>query len=167
MELLMRLDLTLMQVEAVRNMLADEADDDRLLADTIEGETDAYGMLSRLLNGIEREEGDRAALTEQMDARKARRDRCDIRIASLRNAVSAVVQATGLLKLTLPEATVSVRDGKPKLTIVSDDAVPDQYQVVKRSPDKRAINAAFEDADDLPNWLGREAAMPSLTIRRK
>lgn len=163
----MRTDLTLAQIEAVRIMLADEADDDRLLADMIEGETDAYGLVSRLLNGIEREEGDRAALTEQMEARKARRDRCDARIASLRGAMAAVVQATGLPKIALPEATVSVRDGKPKLSIVSDDAVPDQYQVVKRSPDKRAITAAFENVDDLPNWLTREAGTPTLTVRRK
>jgi len=164
---MLRIDLTLAQVAAVREMLANEADDDRLLHDTIEGETDAHGLLSRLLDGIEREEGDRAALTEQMEARKARRDRCDARISTYRNAASAVVRATGLAKITLPEATVSIRDGKPKLTILLDDAVPDQFQVVMRKPDKAAINAAFADTDELPNWLSREAGQPTLTVRRK
>lgn len=163
----MRLDLTLMQIDAIRLMLADEADDDRLLADMIEGETDAHGLVRKLLDGIEREEGDIAALAEQIDARIARKARCTARVASLRGAIGAVVRATGLPKITLPEATVSVRDGKPKLAILSDDAVPEQFQVVKRSPDKRAITAAFEDADDLPNWLSREAGSPTLTVRRK
>jgi len=163
----MLLDLTLAQIEAVRLTLADEADDDRLLADMLEGETDAHEVLRRLLNAVEREEGDKAALTEQMDARKARRDRCEGRIAQLRNGMAAVIRATGLPKVQLPEATLSVSDGKPKLSIVSDDAVPDQFQVVKRTPDKRAINAAYENADDLPNWLVRTAPVPSLTVRRK
>ena len=164
----MRHDLTMMQIGAVRTMLADMAadDDERLLLDTLEGETDAFELVRRLLDGIERDEGDAEVLADQIAQREARMRRCKERNTGRREAISAIMQCAGLKKLPLPEATLTLRDLKPKLAIVSDDAVPEQYQVVKRTPDKKAINTAFEAADNLPNWLTRMDAGTSLTIRR-
>lgn len=164
----MRHDLTLMQVQAVRAMLADAGvdDDERLILDTLEGETDLFALAGRLLNGIEQDDGDAAVLDKQIEDRLARKKRCKARVEARREALAALMQAAGVSKLPLPEATVSVRDGKPTLIVLNDEAVPDDLQVVKRAPDKKAINAAFADADELPNWLRREDARPVLTIRR-
>lgn len=164
----MRHDLTMMQIAAVRTMLSDIAadDDERLLLDTLEGETDVFELVRRLLDGIERDEGDAEVLADQIAAREARMRRCKERNTNRRAAIMALMQCAGLKKLPLPEATVTLRDLKPRLAIVSDDAVPDHYQVVKRTPDKKAINAAFESADDLPNWLTRTDAGTSLNVRR-
>ena len=164
----MRHDLTMAQVQGVRIMLADMAmdDDERLVLDTLEGETDLFELSRRLLDGIERDEGDAAVLAKQIEDRKARADRCKKRVDARREALAALMQCAGIKKLPLPEASLSIRDLKPKLTVVDEAAVPDDFQVIKRSPDKKAINAAFEDADTLPNWLTRGDAGVSLTIRR-
>jgi hypothetical protein len=46
--------------------------DDQLVIDTLEGETDAFELGRKLLNHIEREEGDKAALLVQIEDRKTR-----------------------------------------------------------------------------------------------
>ncbi|MGI4744929.1 MAG: siphovirus Gp157 family protein [Janthinobacterium lividum] len=163
------MNLTIGQVDALRHMLADQfADDERGWLDALEGETDAFTLIRRLLDAIEAEEGTRTALTEQMDARKVRRDRCDVRIAHQRDAIVAVMRAAALEKLPLPEATLTLRETPEKLAVNDAAAVPDQYQVATFKPSMDAIKADFSpDSPALPNWLRVEPSRPSLTVRRK
>ena len=165
----MRLDITLIQIEAIRTHLADQfEDDERLLLDTLEGQTDAFEIAKRLLDGIERDEGDAAALTEQMASRKARRDRCEARIEARREALMALMQCAGLDKLPLAEASVSLRILPAKIAVNDPAAVPEEYTRPNPKPNMDAIKAAFEPGDEtLPNWLRVEPARPSITVRRK
>lgn len=164
----MRVDLTAAQVAAIRIQLLDAVGDDaQLWADTLEGQTDLFECVSALLNDIEEDEGQKAALTEQMDARKMRRDRCDVRIQAKRNAIAALMEAAGLDKLQLPEATISYRMTSPKLEINDAAAVPDEFMEVKRVPSKTRINEQFSVDGPLPNWLRADPAKPSIAIRRK
>ncbi len=154
----MRADLTLAQVSALRTMLADQfEDDDRGWLDLLEGETDAHALVRRFLDQIEAEDGVHAALTEQMDARKVRRDRSDTRKAAAREAIATVLKCAGIDKLPLPEATITLRETAVKLVV--NDAT--------WKPEMAKINAAFGDAEQLPNWLRRDEPRPSLTIRRR
>lgn len=162
----MRYDLTRQQVAAIVAMLDDD-EDEQLRADMLEGETNLYEMVSRLLEWIEEDEGAVNALAEQIDIRKVRQERAKHRIDGRREMIMALMDVAQLDKLILPEATITKRDLKPKLIVVSDDAVPDEYQVTKKSPDKKAINVAFEGAGELPNWLTREPGSRSITVRRK
>lgn len=164
-----QINLTIGQVNAVRTMLAGQfEDDERGWIDALEGETDALSLIRHLLDAIEAEEGTRAALTEQMDARKVRRDRCDARIGHQRDAIMAVMRAAGLDKLPLPEATLTVRETPEKLAVNDAAAVPEKYLVPTYKPSMDAIKAEFSpDSPALPNWLRVEPAKPSLTVRRK
>lgn len=164
----MRVDLTAQQVAAIRLYLAEEfCDDEELLLDTLEGETNLFECVRSLLNGIEDDEGSKATLTIQMDDRKQRRDRCDARIQVRRNAIAMLMETAGVDKLPLPEATVSYRMTSPKIEINDPAAVPDEYTEIKRVPVKSRINDAFAADAELPNWLRVEPAKPSITIRRK
>lgn len=167
----MRADLTALQVRAVVTMLRDafgDEPDEQLLLDTLEGETDLFEMARKLLDGIERDEGDKAVLTEQMDVRKVRRDRCDSRNKARRDALMALMDCAGIDKLPLPEATLSLRQLAASIKVNDPAAVPDEYTVPNPKPDLDAIKAAFSpDTPDLPNWLRVEPERPSLTIRRK
>ena len=160
------LSLTMQQLAAIKTMLEGE-DDDRLLNDTIEGSTDALEIARGLLDASDDDEGAIAALDRQVSDRQARKKRAQDRIARRREVLTAMMQAAGAKKLTLPEASLSLRDGKAALRVVSDDAVPDAYKVAKLTTSKTAINAAFEDADTLPNWLVRDEPRPVLTVRTK
>jgi hypothetical protein len=163
----MRVDLTLAAIRRVRDMLAEDGDDDRLLLDMLEGETDALDVLQRILNAMERDEGDRDALTAQMESRKARRDRYDARLDAYRKALAAIMGAVGRGKLTLPEATLSLRTVAAKLAITDKAAVPDALCEMKTTPSMAKINAAYSPDGTLPNWLTAEPARPSIIIRRK
>ncbi len=164
----MRADLTLAQVSALRTMLADQfEDDDRGWLDLLEGETDAHALVRRFLDQIEAEDGVHAALTEQMDARKVRRDRSDTRKAAAREAIATVLKCAGIDKLPLPEATITLRETAVKLVVNDAAAVPQEYAKATWKPEMAKINAAFGDAEQLPNWLRRDEPRPSLTIRRR
>lgn len=164
----MRADLTAQQVAAVRAHVLDAVgEDDALLLDMLEGETDLFECVRKLLEGIEDDEGNKAALTEQMDARKKRRDRCDVRIQARRDAIAMLMETAGISKLPLPEASISYRMTNPKVEINDPAAVPDEFTEVKRVPSKTRINEHFSPDGPLPNWLRAEPARPSITIRRK
>lgn len=161
----MRRDLTMLQVNAVRTMLADAGmdDDERLLLDTLEGETDLFELSRRLLDGIERDEADVNALAEQIDARRARQARCKARVEARREAVGALMECAGVEKLTLPEATVSWRRAPPKLVVTDEAAVPDDLCTFTRKPNMAAIKAA---AEPVPGTSLDNGGV-SITVRRK
>jgi hypothetical protein len=165
----MRADLTKIQVEMVMLHLRDQfEEDEQLKLDTLEGETDLFELVGKLLDRIEGEDGTIAALSEQIGDRQARKLRATGRKDAYREAVMSLMQCAQLEKLTLPEATLSLRDTAAKLAVNDADAVPEEYSVQSWKPSMDAIKAAFSvDTEELPNWLRVEPAKPSLTIRRK
>lgn len=160
----MRADLTRIQVETVMRHMADQfADDEQLHLDMLEGETDLFEIVARLLNHMEADEGDKVALAEQMESRKVRRDRCDARIKARREAIAALMECAGLDKLPLPEATLSLRKLAPKAIVTDVDALPDEYVTFTKKPNL----AAIKEADVLPDGCALDNGGVSLTIRRK
>lgn len=164
----MRADITAIQVKAVLTHLRDaigEEPDEQLVLDTLEGETDAFELVAKLLNGIERDEGDVNALDGQIADRRERRLRCEKRIDGRRDAIMAVMECAGLDKLPLPEATLSIRKVAPKAIVTDAEALPDALCKITRKPDMAAIKAAVI-SEPLPG-VSFDNGGTSLTIRRK
>lgn len=158
--------IKLAEIARIADMLAPYCEEDeQLFADMIEAETDVHYFIGKLhaqiasdtelLTGI-------AARQEMLAERKAR---LTARTAASKAAIGQLLRAAMLTKIELPEASYSVRDGKPSLQIIDPAAVPAEYQRVKTEPDKSAINEAFGDAQELPNWLCRETARDVVTAR--
>lgn len=164
-----RFDLTKIQIAAIAAMLADElGEDERAYLDALEGETDLYEWVRRLLDKIEEDEGVQAALAEQIADRALRKNRAAGRIEAARRAIQALLECAKLDKLSLPEATISVRDTADKLVVNDPEAVPDKYIVKVPKPVMEKIKTDFTPQDEtLPNWLRVESGIKSLTIRRK
>lgn len=163
----MRLDLTKLQVSAVAAMLHDQlAEDERFYLDTLEGETDLYELTRLLLVRIEEDEGVQAILSEQMADRTARKQRAAERVKHNREAIMALLQCAGIDKLTLPEATLSVRNVPPKAIVTDEAAVPDDFCKFTRKPDMAAIKAGVESGAAVPG-VSFDNGGTSLTIRRK
>jgi hypothetical protein len=134
----------------------------------LESETDLHPMLEKLLWWIEQDEGNAAALKQQIDDRTERKRRFEARVSAKRDAVTALLDCAGLDKITLPEATLSVRQLPAKLAVTNPAAVPEEFTVQVPRPNLDAIKAHFNPADPiLPNWLRLDPPKPSLTIRRK
>lgn len=142
-------------------------DDETCFADMIDGETDISRIVARLYGQLASDGELIAGITERQADLAERKRRLTDRIAACKATIGQFLRAAMLTKLELPEATISVRDGKPGLSIVSPDAVPAEYTRTKIEPDKTAINAAFAEAGELPNWLAREPARDVVTVRTK
>jgi len=162
----MRLNITLQQIEDAKRALAGHDTDERLLIDTIEGETNAVEFIRKLLNDNEQDAGNIEALKVQIEERRLRRQAAEARIDRRKEAIARLLMAAGIKKLPLPEATLSARMGSPKLDVLDEGAVPDELRVPKLVPSKTAINAEYENATTLPNWLTRDEAKPVLTVRK-
>lgn len=163
----MRIDLTKMQVGAVAAMLRDVLnEDERLYLDTLEGETDLYEIVRRLLNEMEADQGIQLALQEQINDRLSRKARAAEREKHTRQAILALIECAGLTKLALPEATFSVRKVAPKAIVTDDAAVPDDFCKFTRKPDLAAIKAGLEAGAAIPG-VSMDNGGTSLTVRRK
>ena len=118
--------LTQQQVSAVALMLQD-SDDEQLKLDTLEGETRLFELTRYLLERIEEDEGAIKELNEQIEARQSRKVAAGNRIKRRRQTIEALLDCARLDKLTLPEATISVRAVPPKAVVTDEAAVPDEF----------------------------------------
>jgi len=160
----MRHDLTILQVRAIMTMLGDElADDEELKLDTLEGETDLFELVRKLLDRIERAEGDKAVLVSQIQDRNERKARAEKRIDAHRTAIMALMEAAEIDRLPLPEATCSLRKIAPKPVVVDENLLPDELCRITRKPDM----AAIKQLETIIPGLAMDNGGTSLTIRRK
>lgn len=142
-------------------------DDDRLFADMLEGETDLLRIVGKLHQQIASDIEILVGIGVREKDLAERKARLNARVVTTKAAIGQFLRAAKLGKIELPEATYFVRDGKPSLRVVDPKAVPDAYTKARVEPDKTAINNAFADADELPNWLVREPARDVVTARTK
>lgn len=166
----MNVQIQLAEINRIAEQLAILCDDDeRLFADMLEGETDLHSIIGKLHNQYASD----GELVAGIDARQTelaiRKRRLTDRQAATKAAIGKFLRAAMLTKIELPEATYSVRDGKPSLRVVDPEAVPEEYQRIKTEPDKPKINENFGFAppETLPNWLTVEPARDVVTARTK
>ena len=141
--------------------------DERLFHDMLLGETSIDRIVLRIHEQVARDDEMLVGIVERQKAIAARKQRIEQRRDGAKALIGKVLRIARLPKLELPEVTYSVRDGKPRLEVVNALAVPEEFCAVKWTPDKAKINAAFADADSLPNWLVREPAKDVVTGRVK
>jgi hypothetical protein len=164
----MNVQIQAAEIARIADMLAPLCDDDdTLFADMMEGESDLFAIVSRLHGQIASDEELLAGITERQAHLAERKRRLSDRVTATMAAIGKFLRAATLPKIELPEATYSVRDGKPTLRIVDPDAVPDGFRKIKSEPNKTAINEVFVEGHELPNWLVREPARDVVTMRTK
>ena len=142
-------------------------DDERLFHDMIVGESDIDRVALRIWEQVARDSEMLVGISERKASLDDRKKRVEARRDAGKAFLGKLLRAAHLPKLELPEVTISVRDGKPSLKVVDPDAVPADLCRTKTEPDKTAINEAYADAKDLPNWLVRSEATDVVTARVK
>jgi hypothetical protein len=150
----------------IDNLLAaypELAEDTDLRADMLEGSTAAYDVLTRLVN-IERDADSMSkAIAERIKDLQARKARAEKRKDAMRLMMLRVMNAAGLKKVPLVEATVSITKGRDSVEIVDEAALPDAYVRIERVPDKAALKAALAN-DNVPGARMR-AGEETITVR--
>lgn len=177
-------------VTALRASLAavGEADDETLLIDSIEGETQLFEIVDLILGRMT----DAEVMIEGIDAIEkklsARRVRYEQRIKSDRALIEQAMSIADLSKIERPSATLSLATRPASLTITEESDIPAQFwKPSAPTLDKKALAAAIKDRakalDALPVDPDERAAAiaalppeipgaclsngaPSLTVRR-
>jgi hypothetical protein len=148
----MRLDPAVIkhQVDTLLSAYPELAEDEVLRADMLEGSTD----LVEFLRALERRRQEASALAESVtmniDALAARRARFERRDTGIRDLMFKMLQLAHLRKLEMPEATLSVRTGVPRVLVTDEAALPDELCRIKREPDRAKIKEALADFKPVP-----------------
>lgn len=142
------------------------AEDDVLRADMIEGATEAKELLSQIVRRI----GERQSLAnaaaeyaKEISERKARMERA---VEALRSLAFKVMSAGDLQKMELPEATLSIRKGTPKVIVTDETVLPPDCVKTAVSPDKAAIKEKLSAGQTVPG-AQLSNGEPTLSIRVK
>lgn len=126
------------------------AEDETLRADVLEGETDINGILAKLVQEREAAYAMAEGVKIPVDDLRQRKARLERKGDGYSAAIERVMNAAGLPKVTLPNATLSISNAAPSVTVSDESALPDQFWRTKREIDKTAINAAAKAGEEIP-----------------
>ena len=152
----------------IRRLIADYpelAEDQDLLADMLEGETDFAKVADWLLDCEARAACFQDALAARINDLQHRKLRYARQQAEAKAALQDLLNAAGLKKIERPEGTASVSKGRERVIVSDLDALPQGYYVTTRKADLKAIKASFDAGETIP---GAEVVRGDdyLTIRR-
>lgn len=139
-----------MQIEQLLHDYPELAEDDAAIELALESETDAVEFL-RSLERVRRQAVALARANELIvDDLKERIARFERRDEALRRLMFQILQAANLRKMELPEATLSIRAGVPKVIVTDETAIPETFIRIKREPDISGIKATLKDGIPVP-----------------
>lgn len=144
----------------------DLAGDDALRADLIESESDLHSIMSRIIDHRQEALGMVAMIKERASHLEERKKRFEARAGAMTALALRLMQVARQTKLVIPEASISILEGKDIVVIDDEDALPQGYTRTKTEPDKIAIKAAFALGNPIPG-AHIERGPDSLTVRVK
>lgn len=149
-----------------RDRLALEfGDDDDMLRDMIEGETNLHGLLSRAIFELAATEGEQEGIKAAVEKMVERHKRKGRQVEALRDAIFAAMEVAGLQKHQAPAGTASIRMGKPKVEVIDESMIPAEYKTTPAPVvNKAAVKAALEHGAEVPGAALSNVA-PVLAIR--
>lgn len=125
-------------------------DDEELFRDTLEGNTRFNEIMDRLLQEMRDNETLAEATAQRIGKLRERQTRLTHRVQFFRGLMHRLLTLTGLKSVALAEAKVSVINSPDKVIITDEAAIPDQYQVIKKEPNKTAIKNAIKNGQFVP-----------------
>jgi Gp157 protein len=137
-------------VEALLLEYPELKDDEELRTTAIEGETDTFEPLADLLSNIRECQTIGAAIGQRIEALRLRLSRFEQREEFHRKLAHRVMEAAGLRKVVLPEATLSIRPVPPAVRIIHPDFIPEEFWRVKREPNVSQIKTALKAGHNVP-----------------
>ncbi len=142
--------------------------DDSLKMDMLNGETPLFEVVAGLLEDSETDEGLIEALETQIGVRQTRKERARARIDRRKAAIMSLMECAQTSSIKLPEATLSMRELKPRPKVTDADQLPDAFVTISqvRKPDNDAIAVAIAGGATIPGVVMTNGGS-SLTVRRK
>jgi 4-hydroxy-3-methylbut-2-en-1-yl diphosphate synthase IspG/GcpE len=124
-------------------------DDNDLIADTLDGETDALEVVRRLI----RYSLEQRSLADAAEARardiKLRQARFEAREQAARAVVTDMLDALGVHRVQAEDFSVSLKLAPPKVLITDEQLLADEFVRIQRSPDRTAIGRAIDEGREV------------------
>jgi hypothetical protein len=140
--------------------------DEETLADTLEGVSDLPGLLATLIRSRIEDETLAECLRRRIEEMRQRLERLEVRAGQKKALVLAAMEEAGIKKLVEADFTLSLRLGSPKLVVVDDTLIPEEFwrpQAPKL--DRQWLLAALKNGRSVPGAeLGNPE--PTLAVRR-
>lgn len=151
------------------NIIAELGPDEQLIADSIEGETRLFEIITTLAREAKRREQMAEAMKAIIDDNRARKDRHDMAAEAIRGAIARAMTSVDLKKIDQPDMTISARISTSKPKCVSVDILPDEFKrtKVEVSADMSKISDYFADTGKLPDGVVMTNGSPVLTLRTR
>lgn len=141
------------QIANIKLVHPELAEDDEAWAATLESETELHELLTRIVRRIEDTKALIVGTKDRADELKGRKDRFERRVDALRDLLLKMMNAADQLSIELPEATLSVRAGQPKLVGDGDAAeLPESLCKISREPDRTKIRDALKAGQTVPGF---------------
>ena len=156
------------QIDALRAAHPDlwDQDDEQLLVDMLEAETDLHEFLRAITERIIINQSLAAGTDLLMSSLKIRRERYVGREEALRELAFRLMSWAETRNIETPYATLSIRTGQPKVIITDEAALPESCMRVKREPNKLVIRDRLEHGIAVPG-AQMSNAEPVLNVRIK
>lgn len=153
-------------VAALREALAVvDAEDETLLLDSIEGETDLYEAIDKLLVRMTETRANIVGLDVVIADLGVRKRRYEARVDRDRAVIEQAMTIAELPKLERPTATLSMSARAPSLRLEEEADIPAEFwKAGEPKLDRKALLAALKEGRAIPGVCLSNAA-PSLSIR--
>ena len=126
------------------------ADDEVLREDMVQGSTSAFELLSELVRKIGATQAIASGTSEWIGQLQERKARLERREHALRAFILKIMTTADLKRKELPEGTLTVKRGVPKVMVINENEIPDEFMRIKKEPDKTKIKAALSAHE----WVG-------------
>lgn len=151
---------------AIRNLKAafpEVADDEDFLADVLEGETDLHAVIGKLVDQAREQKAMEQAVVGMLETLEGRIMAWRKRQEATRSLMLKLLNVAGVRKVTLPQATVSIANGRKRVEIIDEAQLPASAWVV----DKRVSKALVKDLLEIGDCPGAAFSNgeETLTIR--
>jgi hypothetical protein len=155
------------QIENLKYSFPALLEDDEAWIATLDSETSFNDLLTSIVRRLEDTKALVIGTKDRFEELKARKDRFEHRIDTLRNLLFKLMQAAELPKLELPECTLSLRAGTQQLVGSADpEELPDELCKISRDLNRTAIKEALKGGGAVPGF-SLSNSPPSLSVRVK
>ena len=139
-------------------------EDEVLREDMVQGSTSAFELLSELVRKIGATQAIASGTSEWIGQLQERKARLERREHALRGFIMKIMQTAELKRAELAEATLSIRQGTPKVVIYNENEITPEFIRTTTVPDKQKIRAALLAKEFVPG-CSLDNAGPQLQIR--
>jgi len=139
-------------------------EDEVLREDMVQGSTSAFELLSELVRKIGATQAIASGTADYIGELQQRKARLERREHALRGFIMKIMQTADLKRAELPEATLSIRQGTPKVIIYNENEITPDFLRQRTEVDKSKIRAALIAGEFVPG-ASLSNAEPSLMVR--